>query len=104
MSNTALIFLHGSGGTGSELYSYLESAPLMNRGYRPFTVIANELGCFIITPTSPKRNYMGTSVEMNVWFDRSPVWQSMGPDDPWEDEKGTDASTSLISEILSQGY
>ena len=85
----AVVFLHGSGDSGSGIRKYLEILQLDRYGFKTFRQVADESGISIFTPTSKVINYtpaLGQS--MNVWFDRSSEFMSLGINDPHEDSAG----------------
>ncbi|RYH01315.1 hypothetical protein EON65_48460 [archaeon] len=68
----ALVFLHGSGGSGRELRSYLEACRLSDFHGRTFRQVLDSVNIDLYTPTAPSRPYSPAAGEhMNVWFDRS---------------------------------
>jgi predicted esterase len=96
LMKTALVFLHGSGSNGLELRSYLETLPLEQFGYKTFRDVADMASITIFTPTSDVIPYTPMDGErMNVWFDRSSNFVSLGLNDS-EDLNGSDRSIKTV--------
>ena len=68
---TCLIFLHGSGGNGDEIRSFLEFAPVSQFNFSTFKHMIDGSLIDLFTPTAPLNFYSPSQVPMNVWFDRS---------------------------------
>ena len=97
MSRTLLIFLHGSGGNGPELRSFLDSAPLKEFGMKTFFNIASEKSIDYLCPTAIERPYSPAMGEqMNVWFDRSSNFIREGTNDAVEDLEGANTSVNQV--------
>ena len=100
MARTLLVFLHGSGGNGPELRTFLDSVPLEQFGFRTFRSIANEKNIEYVCPTANKRSYTPAMGEkMNVWFDRSENFHRRGIEDPVEDVVGANDSVNQVNTI-----
>ena len=105
-ATTALIFLHGSGGNGPELRSFLESAPIKDLGYQTFRHFLDNgisLGSGdvskidLFTPTATRNNYTPMDNEkMNIWFDRSRNFIELGVNDK-EDINGAEKSVNKVN-------
>ena len=96
-SKTLLIFLHGSGGNGPELRSFLDSVPLEQFGLKTFRHVANEKNIDFICPTAIKLPYTPAMGEyMNVWFDRSSSFIRNGIADSLEDVQGAANSVNQV--------
>ena len=103
MARTLLVFLHGSGGNGPELRTFLDSVPLEQFGFRTFRSIANEKNIEYVCPTANKRSYTPAMGEkMNVWFDRSENFHRRGIEDPVEDVVGANDSVNQVSNSLNR--
>jgi hypothetical protein len=101
MTKTLLVFLHGSGGTGPEIRSFLDSVPLEQFGLKTFRSVAEEKNIEYICPTAVKRAYTPAMGEkMNVWFDRSGDFNCRGIDDR-EDIAGANSSVNQVQLFLS---
>ena len=97
MSRTLLIFLHGSGGNGPELRSFLDSVPLKEFGMKTFFNIAAEKRIDYLCPTAIERPYSPAMGEqMNVWFDRSSNFIREGTNDAVEDLEGANTSVNQV--------
>lgn len=95
-----LIFLHGSGGNGSEVRSYLESLPLPKYGYNTFGDVLSSWNIDLYTPTAKERRYSACYGErMNVWFDRSENFQEEGLATA-EDTAGIDQSIDFLRNYI----
>jgi hypothetical protein len=93
----ALIFLHGSGGSGMDMRSFLDCIPLEAHGYNTFHEIATNLNIVYYTPTSSERPYNGSyGMPMNIWFDRSKNWMTLGTSDNYEDIIGIQNSMNQV--------
>ena len=103
MARTLLVFLHGSGGNGPELRTFLDSVPLEQFGFRTFRSIANEKNIEYVCPTANKRSYTPAMGEkMNVWFDRSENFHRRGIEDPVEDVVGANDSVNQVSNSFNR--
>ena len=94
-SQSAVIFLHGSGDTGAGIRSYITSLGLAKR-------LADK-GVHLEYPTAPKRPYTIAHGELvNVWFDRL----EMAPSSP-EMTESIDVSIkridALVDKLVAQG-
>ena len=99
MSKTLVVFLHGQGGNGPELRSYLDSVPLEYFGLKTFRNVALEKNIEYICPTAVPRKYTPAMGErLNVWFDRSSDFIRKGIDDPVEDVQGANNSITQVRE------
>jgi Phospholipase/Carboxylesterase len=99
MTKTLLIFLHGSGGTGPELRTFLDTIPLEQFGMKTFYNVTKEKSIEYVCPTAVKRPYtpaMGES--MNVWFDRGADFVRNGLNDK-EDLPGANGSVNQVRRI-----
>jgi len=96
----ALIFLHGSGGTGAETRGFLESLPIPKFQYNTFREVLDSLSITLFTPTAKERKYSAAYGErMNVWFDRNPRFQIEGMNGS-EDLAGVDVSINAIANMI----
>jgi predicted esterase len=103
-AKSLIVFLHGSGGNGSELRSYLETIPLALFGYNSYVdVISSELNMSVFTPSSSVRRYSAAGGErMNVWYDRTPAFMREGRGSD-EDIAGINSSIEmLLKKILEK--
>ena len=102
---SALVFMHGSGSSGPELRSYLESIPLEQFDYQTFRQVMDTMGMDLITPSAASRSYGPFGGERaNVWFDRSPDFLETGLDD-LEDTRGAERSLgSVLRSIDNSAY
>lgn len=92
----ALLFLHGSGGNGSEVLSYLQSLPISSFQYQTFGRVLETLNIDLYTPTAKVRRYTAMGGErMNVWFDRSANFITEGLSSE-EDVYGIDQSIDFL--------
>jgi predicted esterase len=95
--DTVLYFMHGSGGNGRDIQTFLQTVPLEDFGFKTFVQVLGERGVDLVTPTAPLRPYMPCcNEEMRVWFNRSPTVFKNGTLDTYEDVAGTDASINQI--------
>lgn len=86
----AVVFLHGSGGSGRDLAWMLRAAG--------FEDALKDQGLELHCPTAPPRPYsMIGGMRQTVWFDRL----DLHPDAP-EDVKGADASYELLRDLLAK--
>ena len=96
MSKTLLVFLHGSGGTGPEIRSYLNSIQLDKYAMQTFQSLAKARNMDYVCPTANTRRYTPAMGErMNVWFDRSVDFQRRGLND-LEDLEGANKSVDQV--------
>lgn len=96
-----IIFLHGSGGTGLEIKSFLDTVPLEKLN-STFKRITQEKYIEYICPTALRRSYTpAMGQKLNVWFDRSGNFQQRGVEDK-EDIEGADRSVNQV--IDCTGY
>eukprot|EP01038_Epipyxis_sp_PR26KG_P008998 gene8998-12138_t len=100
-----LIFLHGSGGSGRDIRSFLEGVPIERFGYNSFTTTLSERNIHhvdLLTPTADLVPYtpMGGG-KANVWFDRSNDFIVKGLND-LEDTTGADRSLHKINTIIAE--
>lgn len=96
-----LIILHGSGGSGLEIKSFLDCVPLKSHGYRTFRDIANGFRITYDAPTASEKPYTAAfGTRMNIWFDRSDNWNALGTDDPHEDIYGIEESIEKILTLV----
>ena len=97
MSRTLVVFLHGSGGTGPEIWSFLDTIPLETFGMRTFRSVADEKKIDFVCPTAVKRPYTPALGErMNVWFDREGDFNRKGIKG-LEDLKGANNSIQEVN-------
>lgn len=100
---TALIFLHGSGGDGVEVKSFLDCLPLTDFGHETFSDVAKSIDMDIITPTADTRRYTAMNYErLNIWFDRTAKFFSKDGLDDKEDLDGVELSLSKIFKIIEE--
>lgn len=79
---TAVLFLHGSGGSGPELKYFLDTFRIPQLNSKTFSTLAQENNFDIITPSSVLRSYTPAGGEkMNVWYDRSANFIELGRKD-----------------------
>jgi predicted esterase len=98
----ALLFLHGSGGDGREISTYLASLPLLNFQARTFRQILDDLDIDLYTPTAKERPYSPIGGDyMTVWFDRSPRFMIEGLNSP-EDTSGIDESLGFLKSYVEK--
>ena len=96
MSKSLVVFLHGSGGTGPEIRSFLDTVPLESFGMKTFRTVADEKKIEFVCPTAAKRPYTPALGErMNVWFDREGDFNRKGIKGI-EDLKGADNSVEQV--------
>lgn len=94
---TAVLFLHGSGGTGPELQNYLNSFRIPQFNSKSFLTIASDNNYDIFTPSSKICNYTPVGGErMNVWYDRSANFISLGRKDKEHQSSVTDSIKEVI--------
>jgi len=99
---TLLIFLHGSGSSGSEIRSYLEGVPLDEFAHRTFRQVCDISGITLSLPTATKRPYTPCLGErLNVWFDRTSSFLERGLDDS-EDVSGVAMSVQQVLTVLRE--
>lgn len=97
----ALLFLHGSGGTGSELQGYLESIPLKDFGFETFGDILRAWNVTLYNPTSRVRRYTPLGGQkLNVWYDRDANFMTEGMNTA-EDTDGIDQSIADLKKYIS---
>lgn len=99
---TLLIFLHGSGGDGIELRSFLQVFRLPSYNMQTFRQVLDSMGGDLLCPSAPSRPYSPAGGErLHVWFDRSPsfVREGMSSD---EDTSGMDESFEQIKRVIAQ--
>jgi predicted esterase len=102
LGKVCLLFMHGSGSSGNEIRTYLESVSIPKLGFKTFRQAADSFDIEIVTPTADLRPYTAMGGElMNVWFDRSPSFISNGLNEV-EDTTGADRSISKIMSKLEQ--
>jgi predicted esterase len=105
MSKTALIFLHGSGGSGIELRTYLESFRIEAFNYKTFRQITDENNMDIYCPTSKSIEYLPAfGHPMNVWFNRSLNFTNLGLNDTYEDTVEIQESINRIKKLINDIY
>jgi len=93
---TAILFLHGSGGTGLELQHYLNTFSIPQFHSKSFSTIARDNNFDILTPSSAIRKYTPAGGErMNVWYDRSANFMSLGR----QDREYLSSMTESINEV-----
>jgi predicted esterase len=98
----ALFFLHGSGGNGKELRSYLQQMPLRQFQLKSFGDVLKENNFDLFTPTAKVRRYTPMGGEkMSVWFDRSSNFVSEGLNSS-EDTEGMDNSLQYIKSLVDE--
>lgn len=98
---TALIFLHGSGGNGHDVKSFLNCVPLHDFGEETFSDVAQSIGMDIIAPTSDVRRYTAMNYErLNVWFDRTAKFFSPDGLNDEEDLHGIEQSLAKIFKVV----
>lgn len=99
---SALFFLHGSGGDGKELRSFLQQMPLRQFQHKSFGDVLTEYNFDLFTPTAKVRRYAPMGGEkMSVWFDRSPSFVSEALNS-CEDTEGMDASLQYIKSLVDE--
>ncbi|CAM9583733.1 unnamed protein product [Discosporangium mesarthrocarpum] len=87
----AVVFLHGSGGTGQGIREWLHAAS-MGR----FECRLSELGLKLVCPTSPLRSYtLAGGASSRVWFDRTELSPSAK-----QDKAGVRRSMQQVKEEL----
>eukprot|EP00596_Hydrurales_sp_CCMP1899_P008800 CAMPEP_0119051804 /NCGR_PEP_ID=MMETSP1177-20130426/73298_1 /TAXON_ID=2985 /ORGANISM="Ochromonas sp, Strain CCMP1899" /LENGTH=354 /DNA_ID=CAMNT_0007031129 /DNA_START=113 /DNA_END=1178 /DNA_ORIENTATION=- len=100
LSRTLVVFLHGSGGTGPDLRSFLDLVPLEQFGHKTFRKVAEEKNIEYICPTAVMRPYTAAmGQKTNVWFDRSGDFTQKGLDD-YEDLETTNSSVTQILSLI----
>ena len=100
LPSTLLIFLHGSGGNGQELRTFLDVVTLSDFANRSFRNVADMSNIQYITPTAPYQPYIPNFRQpMHVWFNRTSRFIELGVDDD-EDYIGTENSLELIMNII----
>jgi predicted esterase len=96
----ALIFLHGSGGCGSDMRGFLESLPIPQYQYHTFREVLDNLSITLFTPTAQVRRYSAAGGQrLNVWFDRSPRFQMEGMSAS-EDLHGVEVSMNALASMI----
>ena len=96
MSKTLLVFLHGSGGTGPEIRSFLHSIQVEKHAMQTFHSLAKARNIDYVCPTANIRRYTPAMGErMNVWFDRGVDFQRKGLND-LEDLEGANTSVNQV--------
>lgn len=96
MSKTLLVFLHGSGGTGPEIRSFLNTVRLEKYAMQTFQSLAKARDMDYVCPTANSRRYTPAMGErMNVWFDRGVDFQRKGLSD-LEDIEGANKSVDQV--------
>jgi len=102
LPSTLMIFLHGSGGNGQELRSFLDIVTLSEFANRSFRNVATMSNIQYITPTAPYQPYKPNfDMPMNVWFNRTSRFIELGVDDI-EDTIGTEKSVDMIMNIINE--
>jgi predicted esterase len=102
LSRTLVVFLHGSGGTGPDLRSFLDLVPLEQFGHKTFRTVAKEKNIEYICPTAALRPYTAAmGQKMNVWFDRSDDFTRKGLNDSEDLETANSSVTQILSLIDS---
>lgn len=97
---TVVVFLHGSGGNGTQLRTFLETVAINSLGERTFCEILDTGSISLVTPTSDIMPYTPLNGGMlNVWFDRSPQFLSRGMEDG-EDLIGADRSIDKVKIVI----
>ena len=100
--STVLLFLHGSGGNGFELRTFLECVPIEEFVGKTFRETCDVSKIDIVTPTSDLRNYKpNMNIPTNVWFNRSSEFLQLGLNDSYEDIEGVDESINKIMVLLN---
>lgn len=95
---TLLVFLHGSGGSGPDLRTFLEIAPLEAFQLKTFRQLADMSNIDILTPTAPMRPYEAALKQpMSIWFQRSSSFMSHGPEEKYEDTSGVEESLEQVT-------
>ena len=98
---TAILFLHGSGGTGPELQHYLNTFRIPQFNSKPFSTVAQENNFDLLCPSSAVRKYTPAGGErMNVWYDRSANFISLGR----KDREYESSVTESINEVCIYMY
>lgn len=98
----ALVFLHGSGGNGSDTRSFLESICLPSYRHDTFASVLRSWNIELYTPTAKVRKYSPCYGEkMNVWYDRSARFQEEGLATA-EDIDGVDQSIEYIKNYIHE--
>ena len=97
-----LIFLHGSGDSGTELKNFLNMVTLHEYNYKSFNdVILRQFGWSMKTPTAPMRPYSAAMGEnMNVWYNRSASFCDNGLNEAYEDISGADETVATVSILI----
>jgi len=101
-SNTVLVFLHGSGGNGIELRTFLECVPIEEFVGKTFRETCDASKIDIVAPTSDLRNYRpNMNMPTNVWYNRSLEFLQSGIHDNYEDIDGINESIDKIILLLN---
>jgi predicted esterase len=96
-----LVFLHGSGSNGDDIFSYLDNVPLPDFNFRSFAEVAKTMSITLVTPTAATRAYSAMGGEhCNVWFDRSADFIDCGMND-LEDTAGVNSSLRALESDLN---
>lgn len=102
ISNTVLVFLHGSGGDGVELRAFLECVPIEEFVGKTFREACDVSNIDLVTPTSELRNYKpNMNIPTRVWFNRSSEFYQLGVNDSYEDVDGINESINKIMILLN---
>lgn len=102
ISNTVLVFLHGSGGDGVELRAFLECVPIEEFVGKTFREACDVSNIDLVTPTSELRNYKpNMNIPTRVWFNRSSEFHQLGVNDSYEDVDGINESINKIMILLN---
>lgn len=97
----AIVFLHGSGSSGIDIRTFFDSIPLESFGHKTFSDVLNLLDFDLVTPSANERYYTACGDVSRVWYDRSPIWQSAGIEDIFEDRSGIEASLNGIESTIA---
>lgn len=98
-----LVFLHGSGGTGKEIRSYLDAVPLAYFGRQTFTEYCISHSIDVMAPTADVKSFTAMCGEkMNIWFDRTSKFFTHDGLDDIEDIEGVELSLSKILAKISE--
>ena len=102
MPSSLLIFLHGSGSSGLELRTFVDTVPLDERDRSFGRALREDLNCDLLCPTAVERPYTpNLGMMSNVWFDRSSQFMEKGLADEREDGEGIQASVTQIMTIIT---
>ena len=105
VARSLLLFLHGSGNTGTNMKDFLRTMPFqLEDEFCPLTEHLRQRGVDVICPTAPLQRYVAAGgAKMNIWFNRSLHWSEEGLGSV-EDTAGTDASLDQVISIIFSLY